>query len=294
MLKQRIERNNESSPKESSKSFFAGSYTFGDQQSGLLFGIRDLIAGILHTRLWLMLAANEMQTRYHRTIFGPIWVLVSFSVFLLVKIFIFTGMSGTDEDYYIAYLTMGLCVWYFITGAVGDGAAIFVRNSTWILGIRTPYSLFIYSHVAFSLLNFVICLVPSYIIVFLYQSIDIGDILLSLFGSLLVAYCLTWIVLFLALLSVFMRDTIQLVITIMRVMFFLTPILWLPSTIGAENAVFVFFNPIYHMIELVRAPLLSGSIPMINLIVVLSITIVMQTTAIVAFGLLRRWIPSYL
>lgn len=294
MLKERLPRKRDIQDVPGAKSFFAGSYSFSDRQSGLLFGVRDLIAGLSHARLWLMLAANEMQTRYHRTFLGPVWVLVSFSVFLAVKIFIFTGMSGADESYYIAYLTLGLCVWYFVTGAVCDGAAIFVRNSTWILGIRTPYSLFIYASLAFAVLNFVICLLPSFAIVAAYQPIEPGRILLSIAGACALTYLLIWVMLLLALLSVFVRDLIQLVATIMRVMFFLTPILWLPETIGAENSFFVHANPIYHMIELVRAPVLTGSIPNSTLMIIIGLTLTTQIVAIVLFGQLRRWIPSYL
>ena len=45
----------------------------------------------------------------------------------------------------------------------------------------------------------------------------------------------------------------------MRISFFVTPILWMPEMLP-NRAVFVDFNPFFHYLELVRAPLL-GNVP---------------------------------
>jgi ABC-type polysaccharide/polyol phosphate export permease len=55
---------------------------------------------------------------------------------------------------------------------------------------------------------------------------------------------------------------------------FITPIFWPPDTLkGTEHLVFVDFNPFYHVISVVREPLL-GQVPSIaNYLSVLSLTI---------------------
>ena len=50
---------------------------------------------------------------------------------------------------------------------------------------------------------------------------------------------------------------------LIQVVFFLTPVFWSPSTLPDRPA-FVMFNPFYHLLEIVRAPLLGQSVPEIT------------------------------
>jgi lipopolysaccharide transport system permease protein len=55
------------------------------------------------------------------------------------------------------------------------------------------------------------------------------------------------------------RDIPQIVSSLVQIVFFLTPIMWKPEYLG-EQSYLVTLNPFYHLIELVRAPLL-GHLP---------------------------------
>jgi ABC-type polysaccharide/polyol phosphate export permease len=50
---------------------------------------------------------------------------------------------------------------------------------------------------------------------------------------------------------------------VLQVVFFLTPIFWSPETLPNRPA-FVLFNPLYHLIEIVRAPLLGEVAPLVS------------------------------
>ncbi len=49
----------------------------------------------------------------------------------------------------------------------------------------------------------------------------------------------------------------------MQVIFFLTPIFWMPNSLS-HRPVFTVVNPFYHLIELVRAPLLGHEPTLLN------------------------------
>jgi lipopolysaccharide transport system permease protein len=68
-----------------------------------------------------------------------------------------------------------------------------------------------------------------------------------------------WIGLVLAILSTRYRDVPQIVQTGVQIMVFATPIMWPVSTLGGKTLV-ADVNPAYHLVELVRAPLI-GSVP---------------------------------
>ena len=53
---------------------------------------------------------------------------------------------------------------------------------------------------------------------------------------------------------------IQIVKSIVQVIFFMTPILWSPSILPAKYAFFILLNPFYCFVQLIRAPLMGQSI----------------------------------
>ena len=69
------------------------------------------------------------------------------------------------------------------------------------------------------------------------------------------------------------RDVPQLINSVVQIVFFVTPIMWKPELL--RNATYIAeLNPFYHLIEIVRAPLL-GSLPSANsYLAVLLITLI--------------------
>ena len=56
------------------------------------------------------------------------------------------------------------------------------------------------------------------------------------------------------------RDIPQLINSIVQIVFFVTPIMWKPELLRSRDPIIADFNPFYHLVEIVRAPLL-GQLP---------------------------------
>jgi ABC-type polysaccharide/polyol phosphate export permease len=78
-------------------------------------------------------------------------------------------------------------------------------------------------------------------------------------GLLVIGLNLVWIGTALAVLNTRFRDVAQLVETALQIAVFATPIMWPVSALGGREFI-ADVNPIYHLIELMRAPLL-GDMP---------------------------------
>lgn len=82
--------------------------------------------------------------------------------------------------------------------------------------------------------------------------------LLSIPGFLVALVNLTWVALLLATICTRYRDFAQMVTSLLQVVFYLTPIMWMPSLLPAGRSYyFLQYNPVYHLLEIVRAPLLG-------------------------------------
>ena len=105
---------------------------------------------------------------------------------------------------------------------------------------------------------------------------------------------LLWIVLLLGLLSTRFRDIPQLVSNIVQVAFFVSPILWKADMLGAKARLAADLNPLYHFMEIVRAPLLGESIRGDSWIVAAGLLIVGWTLTFFAFVRLRSRVAYWL
>ena len=94
-----------------------------------------------------------------------------------------------------------------------------------------------------------------------------------------------WFALFMGIVATRYRDIPEIMNNIMQIAFFMTPILWMPDMIGRGLGV-LDFNPFYHFVELLRAPLLGQAPDALSWWVVLGIT---AGGWIVAFLLFARY-----
>lgn len=103
-----------------------------------------------------------------------------------------------------------------------------------------------------------------------------------------------WIALLLALLSARFRDVPQLVANVVQVLFFLSPVLWKADMLTPEKRFIADFNPFYHLIELVRGPLLGGPINLTNWVVSLALLFLGSLATFYLFAKFRSRVPYWL
>jgi len=84
--------------------------------------------------------------------------------------------------------------------------------------------------------------------------------LTALPGLLLVLLNAVWIGLLLGVLCARFRDIPPIITSLVQLAFFLTPVLWHKEMLGGIQWA-ADLNPLYHLIELVRAPLLGQALP---------------------------------
>ena len=79
--------------------------------------------------------------------------------------------------------------------------------------------------------------------------------------------------------------------SIVRIAFFVTPIIWMPESLPGR-AVLLEFNPFFHYVELVRAPLLGQAPEFVSWLAVLGMTLGGWLVALVMFRN-YRWRVAY-
>jgi ABC-type polysaccharide/polyol phosphate export permease len=105
-----------------------------------------------------------------------------------------------------------------------------------------------------------------------------------------------WLSLLLGLASLRFRDLQQVIMSVVQVSMFVTPLFWPPEGLeGLRRIFFVALNPLYHLLTIVRDPLLGGKLPPVNsCIAAVLITVAGWTIAYFAFDRFRKRIPYWL
>lgn len=241
---------------------------------------RDLLEAFRAWPLWTMLGWNDIRQRYRRSVLGPFWITLSMAIFIVLLGVIYSKLFHMDIATYLPYLTVGFILWGFISTNTIESCTAFQANERIIRQIRLPYSIYVL-HTVWR--NFIVFLhtIVIFIPVAVIFSVKPGLVsLLAIPGLLLLYINQIWIGLVLAIVSTRYRDVLQLVTTAVQIAVFVTPIMW-PVTMLKDAAYIAYLNPFFHLIDIVRAPML-GTPPLL-----------MSWVAAVAFAIIG-WVVAIL
>lgn len=258
-------------------------------------GWKDLRAAVSNHHLTTTLGWQEVATRYRRSRVGALWLTINMGVLIGVLSLVFGTLFQVPTDEFIPYLATGLILWMFFAACIGEGCSGFISASETILQVRMPLSthvgLILYRNLIILGHNLVI--IPLVFLAFL-RPVPL-DALWAIPGFALVLLNLGWMMLILAVICARYRDMTQIVQNAMQVLFYLTPIIWstalLPDRVGVA---WLQINPFYHLINVVRAPLLGHEVTLINWAVVIGLAVVGWALAIPFFGKYRKRVPYWL
>jgi ABC-2 type transport system permease protein/lipopolysaccharide transport system permease protein len=219
--------------------------------------VADVLSASGYWPLWSRLAWQDVRQQYRGSVLGPLWLTISMSVMVATLGVLYSQLFKVEIQEYLPFLAIGIIVWGLILGLVSDATKAFVANAEIMKQVPLP----IMTHV-FRLVwrNFIIFFhnIVIYVGVAIWFSISPG---LALFwvvpGLLIICGTALAVGLILGMLSARYRDVPQMVMSVMQIAFFLSPIMWSP-TLMPERALIIDYNPIHHFIELVRRPLLTG------------------------------------
>jgi ABC-type polysaccharide/polyol phosphate export permease len=214
-------------------------------------------------------------------------------MFIAVKYYIFSSINRVNETYFLVWLILGYWSWQFITSVTTEGCNVFINAKGWIDGTRLPLPVYCFQSIT------------RETIVWAYAA-GAGLIILGWLG-----YPKTWMALaslpaipfFLATapavqllfgtISAGARDVAQIIKTVMRVAYFMTPILWIPSENGHLKWI-AKFNPFTHYVALVRTPFMEGTIPWDSWLFATLTTLALWVVALSVFAANRKKIIFWL
>lgn len=235
--------------------------------------VADLAAAVQLRPLWIRLGWNDILHRYRRSTLGPFWSTANMAITVVAIGSVYSQIFNMPIRQLLPHVGVGLIVWGFISSTLLDAGALFSGSESYIKQMRLPYSLHACRFVFSKLILFAHDL-PIYIVLVAYFGTWPGAVALyAVPGFLLLVFNGVLVSLAIGMASARFRDIPRIIASFIQIAFLITPIIWTPDLLG-PRAYLAYGNPLFHLIEIVRAPLL-GSPPSAQ-----TVTVTLAITAI--------------
>jgi ABC-type polysaccharide/polyol phosphate export permease len=223
----------------------------------------DLVLGAKNVRGWWLLARDDLKSRYARTVLGPFWMVLAQAMFVGALSFWSATLTGKDIGKQILYVAAGMAVWSTVATSIIDASGIMLRAASFVSTYRLPISLHIHRFVIGQFITMA-HLLSVYVVAAVVFAVPLNANTLLFFPGVIVTYIamIGWS-LALSMYGARYRDIAPLSSAVLGALFILTPIFWRREDIAAASWM-ADINPLFHILQLTRAPLLGEAPTMHN------------------------------
>lgn len=214
------------------------------------------------------LISRDFKVKYKRSVLGVFWSLLYPVLTMAVMAMVFTNVFKftTPDVNYLAYLLSGLVLFNYFSEATNLSMSSVVANFSLINKVYIPKYIFPLSKCLFVGINFLLSLIPLYVVLLATGTgINIYHLFLP-YGYLCMFLFTLGFGLILASVAVFLRDMFYIYGIVLTLWTYLTPIMYDIRLIEDKPVLMTLFkfNPLYWMLYFVRRIMLYHTIPEIN------------------------------
>ncbi|HEG9283929.1 TPA: teichoic acids export ABC transporter permease subunit TagG [Staphylococcus aureus] len=208
------------------------------------------------------LAQFQVKIINHSNYLGVAWELINPFMQIMVYWMVFgLGIRSNAPIHgvpFVYWLLVGISMWFFINQGILEGTKAITQKFNQVSKMNFPLSIIptyivtsrFYGHLGLLLLVIIACMFTG-----IYPSIHIIQLLIY------VPFCFfltASVTLLTSTLGVLVRDTQMLMQAILRILFYFSPILWLPKNHGISGLIheMMKYNPVYFIAESYRAAIL--------------------------------------
>ncbi len=225
-------------------------------------------------RIWSMLAWQDIKLRYRRSTIGPFWITISMAITIYSMGFLYGHLFRINLATYFPFLATGMVTWSLISAIITESTNVFIEAENFIRNLRLPYSIFVIRCILKNCIIFLHNLVAIIPIYFLYHVKLSWQLFLVIPGIFIILLNGVIYGSILGYLGTRYRDLTQIISSSIQVVFFLTPIMWMPEILPAEYRNFLILNPFYHYINLIRNPLIGNIVSLYDYLIPIVMTLV--------------------
>lgn len=209
------------------------------------------------------LVSRDFKVKYKRSVLGVLWSLLNPVLQMVVMAIVFSNvfkfsMEGVS---YLTYLLIGLVMFNYFNEASNLAMSSVVGNFALINKVYIPKYIFPLSKCLFIGINFLLTLIPLYVVIFATGTGICWQHVLLPFCFLCLFLFTVGMGLILSAVSVFLRDMFYIYGIVLMIWMYLTPIMYDIKMITAGFIKIFKINPLYQFINFARTIILYHQVP---------------------------------
>ncbi len=254
----------------------------------------DLLGGFSRFDVACSLAWSDLKARFERTLLGPLWVVVSNIMLVAGITVVFGALFNNPIREYVVYVSLGISIWTFLSTVTAESPNYLEMGRDIMFTYNLPWSLQILRRI---LVQIYILLIHMgvFLVVALIAGVNFTPIaLLSGVGLLVCIVFAYGLALGFSSLGVRYRDLAHAIASVMVFLFLFTPVFWTVSSLGESRMSVALFNPVYHLIEIVRAPIIAPGTAGLSWIVACCSTAASLIWGVLVYASRRRDLAAWM
>ncbi|MGE0824089.1 MAG: ABC transporter permease [Candidatus Binatia bacterium] len=221
--------------------------------------IAEFIRAVRLWPIWVRLGLQDVRLRFRRSTLGVAWIFVNLAIMILAVGFVYSHLLGQQLDEFLPFLTAGIIIWGYLTSSITEGGNAFLAAEGYIKQIGLPLYVYILRVFVSVSAVMLLSLTAYFAVAFFYRVGLHSGALWAVPGLLLVGIVSLLFIATFAYLNTRFRDAVHLATAFLQVLFYVTPIIWPPEALRDRGVPWVInYNPFYHLLEVVRQPLLHS------------------------------------
>jgi len=257
--------------------------------------LTPLVAGPLkRPHIWMSLAWNDIVQSYRRTFLGPFWITMNLVIFATAITLIMGSVFNTSTREYSGYVLCGMITWMWISTMLTEVGNTFLVYSQFLRSTPIDKSHFVWAAVAkqaivlgHQLIVYAVMILIGLVQPTIYTLLAIPALALLFLMS--VPFAAGAAILFAR-----YRDLQRFVTGSIIIVMMMTPIFWKPEMISGWRSAFVYVNPVYYAIDLVRSPLLGHPLSLLTITVSLAMTVALWVFGASFYSRYQRYVVFWI
>jgi ABC-2 type transport system permease protein len=207
------------------------------------------------------LVKRDIKVRYKRSVLGIFWTMLNPLLMMVIMTIVFANLFRQTIPNFPIYVLSGYVVWAFFAQSTTSASTSVLDSAGLTRKVYLPPALLPLASIVSALVNLLLSLVPLALIMLVTGAAFTPALVVLPASFLLLALFAYGLGLLLAASSVFFRDTVYTYGVLLVAWMYLTPLFYPPEIIPPQFALLLQLNPLYHLVELVRAPVYAGQMP---------------------------------
>jgi ABC-2 type transport system permease protein len=204
--------------------------------------------------VFVLLVTRELKLKYEESILGYAWSLVEPLLLIGVYWLVFAHVARLHIPHYPLFVAAGMMPWLMFNGSLSSAVSSLKGNAGIIRTVNLPREIYGLAEIAAETIEYLLSLPVVFVVAAAYRvSPNLRFLALLPAAIVLEIFLVVGIGFLLSALNTLLRDVQRILRVVLRVLFYLSPVVYPTNRLHGAGAEIYTWNPLVGIIELNRA-----------------------------------------